>query len=52
MKYDSRIALALEVSGVLEQGGPALFAWMESVLPPGHATQPVPGRSLAGADRS
>ena len=37
----SRWLLALEVSGVLEQGGPALFAWMESVLPPGHATQPV-----------
>lgn len=37
----SRWLLALEVSGVLEDGGPALFDWMESILPKDASIVPV-----------
>ena len=37
----TRWLLALEVSGVLEDGGPALFDWMESILPKDPSIVPV-----------
>ena len=37
----ARWLLALEVSGVLEDGGPALFDWMESILPTDASVMPV-----------
>jgi hypothetical protein len=37
----ARWLLALEVSGVLEDGGPALFDWMESILPKDASVVPV-----------
>jgi hypothetical protein len=37
----ARWLLALEVSGVLEDGGPALFDWMDSILPSDASVMPV-----------